>query len=349
MDVGVINRVEQDEEGLVDQIIFALSGAVEAKDRYTNGHSQRVAGYAREMMKRLGWGEEEQRKAYRAGMLHDVGKIRIPDAIISKADRLTEDEDKVMKLHTMAGYYLIKEVSAISTYAAGARWHHERFDGKGYPNGLSGENIPLVARVIAVADAYDAMTSTRSYRTILPQDEVKAELRKGMGTQFDPAVAWVMLGMVEEDKNYELREHSLKLDRTILAIDDDPMVLRLLQFALKDKPGYRIFTAGSGREGIEILSRKKVELVLLDVEMPEMDGFQVLQWIRERDRDLPVTFMTGDKELEIIHRAEEMGISDYLTKPLVVNMLWESIQNVLASSWYIDRQERLPRMGGSHD
>ncbi len=329
---------QHDQEILTDQIIFALGNAVEAKDRYTNGHSQRVACYARDIARRMGADVRQQRQVYYAGMLHDIGKIRVSDTIINKMGGLTDAEYEEMKLHTLAGYYILKEIASISDFAIGARWHHERYDGRGYPNGLSGENIPWIARVIGIADAYDAMTSNRSYREILPQEQVARELRKGMGTQFDPEITKVMLAMIEEDTDYRMRQPDNLTERTILAIDDEPMVLRLLEFTLKKNPLYRLVTASSGRRGIDILQTETVDLVLLDVEMPEMNGFDVLAWIRGHYQFMPVIFMTGDKELDIIQKAEAMGVSDYLTKPLVVHMLRESIQNVLSTSRYIHQR-----------
>lgn len=332
------HKPEYDQEVLTDQTIFALSNAVEAKDRYTNGHSRRVAVYAREIVGRMGLDSQCQRQAYYAGMLHDVGKIRVSDAIINKVGSLDESEYEEIKLHTLAGYYILKEIASISYFAIAARWHHERYDGRGYPNGLSGGNIPWIARVIGVADAYDAMTSNRSYRKVLRQQQVREELLRSMGTQFDPEITRVMIDMMDDDKDYRMRQADNLGERVILAIDDDPIVLRLLEFTLSKNPRYRLVTASNGRRGMDIIQKESVDIVLLDVEMPEINGLDVLAWIREKYRSLPVIFMTGDKEIEVIRKAEAMGISDYLTKPLVMRMLHESIQNVLSASRYIQQK-----------
>ncbi len=317
---------------LTREIITALSSAVEAKDRYTNGHSRRVAQYAREIAARMGWSGEELERVYYAGLLHDVGKIRISDVIINKKGRLDGQELAEMKLHTTAGYYILKEVSSTSDFAIGARWHHERWDGRGYPNGLSGENIPLIARIIGVADAYDAMTSNRSYREIMPQIVVRNELARSAGAQFDPAIVSIMLDMIDADPAYRMRQSYINRERTILIIDDDPVVHKLLALVLRKEPRFRLKAALSGEAGLEFLRRESADLVLLDVEMPGLSGFDVLAWIREHRGDLPVIFMTGDKELDIILKAEQMGISDYLTKPLVTHTLVESVHNVLLNS-----------------
>lgn len=319
---------------LSEQVIYALSSAVEAKDRYTNGHSRRVAKYAHEIARRLGWSEADCRRVYYTGLLHDVGKIRVADTIINKTGRLTDSEYAEMKLHTLAGYYILKEISSVSDFAIGARWHHERYDGKGYPNGLSGENIPLLSRIVCVADAYDAMTSSRSYREMLPQASVRAEIERGLGTQFDPVLGRIMLDMIDEDKGYTMRQPDEVDEHCLLAVDDDPMVIKLLEFTLKKEPGYRLVTTYSAESAMSVLENTAVDLVLLDVEMPGMSGFDMLRWIRSNFEDLPVVFMTGEKEMDIIQKAEAMGVSDYLTKPLVPHMLHESIRNVLTHRQY---------------
>lgn len=191
---------------LSEQIIFALSAAIDAKDAYTNGHSNRVAEYSREIARRMGKSDTEVNDIYYAAMLHDVGKIGIPGEIINKPGRLTDEEFDIIKSHTVKGAKILESISEMPGLSVGARWHHERYDGRGYPNGLKGEDIPETARIICVADCYDAMSSNRSYRKALPQEIVRAEIEKGKGTQFDPAIADIMLKMIDEDADYRMRE-----------------------------------------------------------------------------------------------------------------------------------------------
>ena len=188
------------------QIVKALSGAIDAKDTYTNGHSTRVAEYAREIARRAGFPDAMRNDIYMMGLLHDVGKIGISDAIINKPAKLNDEEYAVIKTHSVIGENILKNISELPKLSIGTRWHHERYDGRGYPDGITGENIPVEARIIAVADAYDAMTSKRSYRANLPQHVVRGELEKGKGTQFDPLFADIMIGMIDEDVDYEMRE-----------------------------------------------------------------------------------------------------------------------------------------------
>ena len=188
------------------QIVDALAASVDAKDRYTHGHSSRVAAYAREIARRAGCSEREQDEIYMMGLLHDVGKIGVRDAIINKAGRLTDEEFAEIKTHPVMGAAILSKITDLPALQTGARWHHERWDGRGYPDGLAGEQIPEVARIIAVADTYDAMTSNRSYRRQMPQAEVRAEIARCGGSQFDPRFAAVMLAMIDEDEGYTMRE-----------------------------------------------------------------------------------------------------------------------------------------------
>ncbi|MBD5520163.1 MAG: response regulator [Lachnospiraceae bacterium] len=197
------NQVER----INEEIILTLAGVIDAKDKYTNGHSNRVAEYARAIAERLGKPAEEINNIYVAGLLHDVGKIGISDNIINKPGKLTDEEYATIKTHPTIGANILSNISAIQDIATGAHWHHERYDGRGYPDGLAGEAIPEMARIIGVADTYDAMTSKRSYRDVLPQNVVREELIKGRGTQFDPIFTDVMLSMMDEDTQYHMREH----------------------------------------------------------------------------------------------------------------------------------------------
>ncbi len=201
-----IDRQTAEKEQMLMHIVQTLAGTIDAKDTYTNGHSSRVAEYSREIAKRYGYSETEQNDIYMIGLLHDIGKIGVPDAVINKPDKLTDEEYKLIKQHPVMGAKILDNIKEKSELAMGARWHHERYDGKGYPDGISGEHIPEKARIIAVADSYDAMTSYRSYRDPMPQKVVSEEIRKGSGTQFDPRFAEIMLQMISEDKDYEMKE-----------------------------------------------------------------------------------------------------------------------------------------------
>ena len=194
-------------ENLALRIVQTLAEAIDAKDAYTNGHSSRVAEYAREIARRYGYSRKQQDEIYMMGLLHDVGKIGVPDSVINKPSRLTDEEYAIVKIHPVLGARILRNIKERPKLALGAHWHHERYDGRGYPDGLSGDTIPEEARIIAVADAYDAMTSSRSYRQSLPQERVREEIVRGRGTQFDPVFADIMLQIMSEDKDFQLREN----------------------------------------------------------------------------------------------------------------------------------------------
>ncbi len=191
---------------MILQTSEALASAIDAKDRYTNGHSMRVAIYSEMIARAAGKSEEECETIHIAGLLHDIGKIGIPDTVIGKRERLTEAEFAVIKQHPEIGREILSKLDTAPELSLGACYHHERYDGKGYPEGLCGQQIPEVARIIAVADAYDAMTSRRSYRNVLPQSVARSEIAKGIGTQFDPYFALIMLEIIDGDTNYNLRQ-----------------------------------------------------------------------------------------------------------------------------------------------
>lgn len=199
-------RVQEQANEFLRQTVEALATAVDAKDSYTNGHSYRVAKYSRRIAEESGMSEKECEDIYLAGLLHDVGKIGIDDSIINKKGKLTDEEYGVIKLHPVLGGQILSKIVLSPSLSVGARYHHERYDGNGYPEKLKGDDIPRIARIIAVADAYDAMTSMRSYRSIIPQMYVREELIKGMATQFDPEYAKIMIKLLDEDEEYTMKE-----------------------------------------------------------------------------------------------------------------------------------------------
>lgn len=183
---------------LTVQSIATIANTIDAKDFYTHGHSRRVGEYSRELAKRLGLGLKDQEEIYFAGLLHDVGKISTPREILNKPTRLTDEEFAIIKKHPVEGYNILKELKVIPNIAQAARWHHERVDGRGYPDGIRGNDLPLYAKIISVADSYDAMASDRPYRPNLSTEAIISELKKGQGSQFEPEIAEKMLDMIAD-------------------------------------------------------------------------------------------------------------------------------------------------------
>lgn len=203
---NAVQRKAKENERISLHIVHTLAETIDAKDRYTNGHSTRVADYAREIGRRNGYTIKQQDELYMMGLLHDIGKIGISDAVLNKPGKLSNQEFDMIKTHPVVGGRILRNIEELPNLFTGARWHHERYDGTGYPDGLIGREIPEEARIIAVADAYDAMTSRRSYREALPQEDVRAEIERCSGTQFDPKFAEIMINMIDEDTNYKMRE-----------------------------------------------------------------------------------------------------------------------------------------------
>lgn len=205
-EIDLLKQEQQNMHLLFVQTAEALVNAIDAKDKYTHGHSTRVAEYSQRIAQMAGMNEEECEEVYFAALLHDVGKIGVSDNIINKEGKLTEEEFKSIKDHTIIGKQILSGISRSPYLRIGANYHHERYDGRGYPEQLKGEDIPAIARIISVADAYDAMTSKRSYRDPIPQQRVREEIVKNLGTQFDPKYGKIMIHMIDLDSEFDMKE-----------------------------------------------------------------------------------------------------------------------------------------------
>lgn len=201
-----IHKQSLEDKEIIRQAMMTFSNFIDAKDDYTRGHSTRVADYSRELAEYMRLAERECELIYYIALLHDIGKIFIPDEILNKPGRLTNEERKIMETHTSKGAQILKDFTAIDGIADGAKYHHERFDGKGYPDGISGTDIPLYARIIGVADAYDAMSSDRVYRPKLSKEVIYNELINNAGKQFDPEIVGYMLDILGMGTKYEIEQ-----------------------------------------------------------------------------------------------------------------------------------------------
>ncbi len=191
-------RRHKRDQKIIQQTMDTFTSFIDAKDPYTLGHSVRVAIYTRELASRMGLSKEEVENYYYTGLLHDCGKLAVPDTILKKPEALTKEERKVIESHTLIGGEILKNFTVIPGIRNGALQHHERYDGTGYPNQLKGNTISLVGRILCVADAYDAMNSDRCYRKKLSMEKIKSELNENAGTQFDPEVVAHMLDIINE-------------------------------------------------------------------------------------------------------------------------------------------------------
>ncbi len=190
-------------QNLMVNSVTTISQMLDEKDSYTQEHSRRVAEYSRLIAQNLAnasFTEEEISLIYRSALLHDIGKIAVPDAVLNKPARLTDEEYEVMKKHTLWGREILSGLKFLPQADLGASYHHERYDGKGYPFGLKGEELPLMTRIISAADALDAMTSNRCYRRHCERDYVIGEFEKGAGSQFDPDIANIVVALIREGR-----------------------------------------------------------------------------------------------------------------------------------------------------
>lgn len=191
-------RRRDNDAKIITQTMRTFAGMIDAKDPYTKGHSARVAVYAQELGKRLGMNKDEVRNLGYIALMHDCGKIGVPDHVLTKPAKLDPEERKIVEEHTTRGGYVLENFTAIDGIRDGALYHHERYDGKGYPIGLKGSDIPICARIICVADAYDAMNSDRCYRPRMPREKIVKELDDNAGKQFDPDIVAHMLAMLRD-------------------------------------------------------------------------------------------------------------------------------------------------------
>ncbi len=192
-------RHERDNE-IINESIETFTGFIDAKDPYTNGHSKRVAGYTKLIAKEMGFEDEELDRIYYIALLHDCGKIGVLDQILGKPGKLTDEEYEIVKSHTVRGGEILSSFKSLKDVNEGALYHHERYDGKGYPEGKAGEEIPLIARMICVADSFDAMNTNRVYREKLTREMIISELEDNKGKQFDPQIADIMLRLIKEGR-----------------------------------------------------------------------------------------------------------------------------------------------------
>ena len=208
-------RLFEDVHGLMMGLLHALTSAVDAKDAYTCGHSERVALLSQRLAREIHLPEPQVERIYMAGLLHDVGKIGVPESVLQKAGRLTPEEFDQMKKHPAIGARILADIKQIEDVIPGVMHHHERYDGRGYPAGLAGRNIPLMGRIICLADCFDAMTSNRTYRRALPLEVALVEIRRCSGSQFDPSLAEAFLKIHANQFREILTDHHVQAKKRL--------------------------------------------------------------------------------------------------------------------------------------
>ena len=208
-------RLFGDVHDLMMGLLHSLTSAVDAKDAYTCGHSERVALLSRHLAAKIKLPDAQVERIYMAGLLHDVGKIGVPESVLQKTGRLTGEEFEQIKKHPQIGARILDDVKQLEDIIPGVLYHHERYDGRGYPTGLAGKDIPLMGRLICLADCFDAMTSSRTYRKALPLEVALNEIRRCAGTQFDPALAEEFLRITPEEFRGLLKDHQMQAKKLL--------------------------------------------------------------------------------------------------------------------------------------
>jgi len=303
--------------GAMQSLVFA----VEARDGYTAGHSRRVTEIAVCIGKKLGLSDEELDNLYWGSLLHDIGKVAVNPAIVNKAGKLTPAEYEHIMTHPAISASIMQPVVRSEEITQIIEHHHARYDGGGLNQRVKGNNIPLLARIVSLADAYDAMTSSRPYRAALSRKHALAEIIREAGKQFDPLIANVFVEMSEADITQE--------KQAILIADDEPSLRLLLKSVLSSD--YVVLEASDGQEAVDMTRKQKPALVVLDIFMPNKDGVQACYEIKAESatRDIPVIMLTAiDHELNR-KLCTEMGAEQYLTKPFRPQELRDVIAELL--------------------
>jgi response regulator RpfG family c-di-GMP phosphodiesterase len=311
-----------------DTTLEGWARALELRDKETEGHAQRVTTMTLRLAQAIGLSEAEQAHIRRGALLHDIGKMGIPDSILLKPGPLTEDEWRVMRKHPTYAYDLLAPIRFLRPALDIPHYHHEKWDGSGYPHGLKGEAIPLAARIFAVIDVWDALRFDRPYRKGWPEEQVLAHIQAGSGTHFDPRV----VAAFERLRAAETRSAR----PTVLVVDDEPPLVDLMRRALQDQ--YEVFTAGSGEQALDILAREQITLILTDQRMPGITGVQLLKQAKEvRPATLGI-LLSGYSDTLALTDALNLGtVRGFIPKPWNIAELRQRVDEVARQ--YQDRSE----------
>ncbi len=311
-----------------DATLEGWARALELRDSETEGHSRRVAAMTDQLAIALGVPEDERVHIHRGALLHDIGKMAVPDGILLKPGALTEDEWKILRLHPSHAVELLSPIEYLKPALDIPAYHHERWDGTGYPNGLAAEDIPLAARIFAVADVWDALAHARPYRKAWSVVDVTRHLESLAGSHLDPHIAGVFLRLIREGK----MDPEVGTERpepvTLLVIDGSEGSLLLVRRWL-ERDGYRVITAQAGDAAIDLAEQEQPALIVLDATGPETESLQVCNRIKaaRATAHVPVLLLTGvrlDAETTGRYRADEV-----LEKPVAPTALKSAVRRLL--------------------
>lgn len=277
------------------QTITTIANIIDAKDEYTKGHSYRVAEYSSALAQAMGYSEERVANVKYIGLLHDIGKIGIPDSILNKPGRLTDTEYAIMRKHAEIGGNILSGNKMIDGLDEGAKFHHERYDGRGYPLGLVGDEIPEMARIIGIADAYDAMTSNRVYRKRLTDEDVISEIKRCAGSQFDPKLTEIFVKMIEEGKLSQLSPDTAPITRKKpmgIAERSAELLSNVIGFKDKSYDGEHDYLTG-------VYSKAAGEKLITDILAEENGGLFIADITNLQGANLKHGIVAGDRIIKL--------------------------------------------------
>ncbi len=333
-------------------IINAMVSTIEASDPYTHGHSARVTDYSLALARKIGFTAERLKILEQAAILHDIGKIGIDKAILHKPDKLTTEEYTIMQQHPAIGVQILSNIESMLEVQEIVTKHHERFDGKGYPNRISGKNLPTEALILSIADTFDAMTSHRPYRRGLPVEVAIKELSDHAGNQFDPELVEQFIDMLRDvdfetaisnqsqqgDPFQEVDAVQNKREGThppisTLLVEDDPQCASLVRDYLRHM-GHIVDDSATGNGGIRMFTEKHYDLVLLDIGLPDIDGYTVARALRQIEQNSGrnaearaiICALTSLSQGEGVSQALASGMNLFIEKPINKEVVMDIIE-----------------------
>jgi putative two-component system response regulator len=310
---------------LAPTLASALANAIEARDSYLHGHCERLASLAVRIAEDLTLSAEEIETVRLGAILHDVGKIGIPDRVLLKPGPLDDEERSIVETHPEIGDKLLEPLDLLAAARPIVRHHHERWDGQGYPDRLSGEAIPLGARIVAVADAVEVMSARQLYRSPLTPDEIIAELRRCSGAQWDARVVDIVLDLIGEERLQWGTDGLRLLDvaparpettnvAVLLVEDDDELALRVTEALERAIDGAVVSRASSLAGAAELMTSSSWSLAIVDHHVPGGPGMQILDSLHAHDPSMPIVLLTGLGSEATAIEAFRHGASDYVVK-----------------------------------
>jgi putative two-component system response regulator len=309
------------------ETIDVLVGLLEVNDPFFGGNSHITMDYARSVAEEMKLSQEMVGEIVVASLLHDIGRIGIKSEILTVKKEITESEFKTIQSHCENGAKILDTIDFPWKIRPIILHHHERYDGKGYPGGLKGREIPIGARILAVVDAFAAMTANRPHRRSLTKEGAIQELHRNVGTQFDPEVVEFFTGVVE--RKFYFRGVGAK--PKVLMVDDEVDYLTLLKLKLVNE-GFDVVATDNAEEALRLMAREKPDLAVVDVIMPGMDGLAMFRKMRVAGSelaDIPVIFLSGRGDTQVKVEALYLGAEDFLCKPVDLKELAARIRNII--------------------